>query len=355
MTPNPILALMTEENKNAKDLSFILMGHSAFQILNAGCELKVFERLNLSPGLDKVELNFFLNLEERPLNCLLLGLTSINLVSIKSGKYYNCKTIDDFFKNNFWEIFYDTVVFENKIVYLGQYDFVDSLRTNSNIGLKRLEGRGKDLYHRLNEKDDIQKAFYNYMSSWSRMSIPLLLSTNVFKLCKNILDVGGGDATVAIEIAKTNVEAKITILEIPENADLANEKIIANGFEDRISIKIGDMFNENFGNSYDCVAFIHQLVIWSREEILFLLKKAHVALIEGGSLLIFSSITDDTEDGPLFGALDSVYFMSIPTANGGMIYPWKFYEACLKECGFSAIERTGFNSWSPHGLIVAKK
>jgi hypothetical protein len=41
--------------------------------------------------------------------------------------------------------------------------------------------------------------------------------------------------------------------------------------------------------------------------------------------------------------------------DGGMIYPYKFYEACLRECGFASIEKIRFGYWSPHGLIVAKK
>lgn len=355
MKLNPILSSMTEENPSAKNLSLILMGHAAFQFLNAGCELRVFERLNCSPGLDKDGINYYLNLEERPLHCLLLGLTSLDLIRIENEKYYNSELIEDIFKNEFYEIFYDTVVFENKIVYLGQYDFVDSLKTNSNIGLKRIEGEGRDLYHRLNRREKMQKAFYNYMSSWSRMSVPLLLNTNIFSAFKNILDVGGGDATIAIEIAKTNPEAKITVLEIEENSNVATQKIVSNCLKERVSVQVGDMFIDDFGNSYDCIAFIHQLVIWSKDEIIFLLKKAYKSLIEGGAVIIFSSITNDTEDGPLFGALDSVYFISIPAANGGMIYPWKFYESCLKESGFSSIERINFRAWSPHGLIVARK
>jgi hypothetical protein len=65
--------------------------------------------------------------------------------------------------------------------------------------------------------------------------------------------------------------------------------------------------------------------------------------------------TSDDESGPLFSALDSVYFISIPSENGGMIYPWKFYESCLKEAGFETIERIHFDTWSPHGAILAKK
>lgn len=355
MKVNPILTRFTEENESVKKLNLILMGHSAFQLLNAGCELGVFEELHRAPGLGKEELKQMLQLEERPLNCLLLGLTALELIEKRNDKYFNSGIIEDFFNNGFWKIFYDVVVFENKIVYLGQYDFVESLKSNSNTGLKRVNGFGEDLYHRLNESQELQSAFYNYMSSWSQMAIPLLLNTNIFIGAKKVLDLGGGDGTNAVEIAKQNPDSKITIFELKENSSLPRKKIVENSMEQQIDVIEGNIFVDDFGDQYDCVVFIHLLVIWSQKEINFLLKRAHAALKEGGKVVIFNSITSDEENGPLFGALDSVYFLSLPVENGGMIYPWKFYESCLQESGFSSIERINFNAWSPHGAIVAYK
>lgn len=345
MTVNPIMYELGGDSNEAKSLNKILMGHAAFQYLNAGCELKVFEMLYGNNGLNKSELQQQLNLEERPFNCLLLGLCSLELIVNSNGKYQNSNVINQMFKENFWSIFQDVVVFEQRIAYLGQYDFVESLKRNANVGLQRVEGAGETLYHRLNSSDKLQSAFYNYMSSWSKMSIPLLINSDVFAGRENILDVGGGDATNAIEIARSYPNAKISFFELQENCILAKNKILKDNLVDRIDVIVGDMFKSDFAQNYDCIAFIHQLVIWSKEQIIFLLKKAFNSLQTGGSIIIFSSIISDDESGPLFGALDSVYFMSIP-ANGGMIYPWKFYEDCLRSSGFNKIEKIRLNTWS---------
>lgn len=42
MTINPIMYELGGDSNEAKSLNKILMGHAAFQYLNAGCELKVF-------------------------------------------------------------------------------------------------------------------------------------------------------------------------------------------------------------------------------------------------------------------------------------------------------------------------
>ena len=53
-------------------------------------------------------------------------------------------------------------------------------------------------------------------------------------------------------------------------------------------------------------------------------------------------------------ALDTVYFRSVAAGNG-MIYPWKDYEKLLRKTGFKKIERIRCNTWTPHGVIVARK
>lgn len=354
MVINKIQQLFSKETEEVRWLNTLLMGHAAFQILNAGCELKVFAVLNQHPGLTREELNSHLNLKERPLNCILLGLCSLRLVIKKGDAYYNCDTIKLLFENDFWDIFYDIVVFENKIVYLGQFDFVESLKTDSNVGLRRIAGNGSSLYHRLSENEGLQEAFYSYMSSWSKISIPLLINSGVLLGKQRILDVGGGDATNAIAIANAYPESYVDVFELPENSSVAFKKISNNRLENRISIIEGDMFKDDFRKNYDCISFIHQFVIWSREQTIFLLKKAYQSLLPNGSVVIFNSITSDDGQGPLFGALDSVYFMSIPI-SGGMIYPWHFYEECLLESGFDVVEKRELNTWSPHGVVIGYK
>lgn len=261
----------------------------------------------------------------------------------------------NFFENGYWRVLKTTVKFEAEVVYSGQADFVKSLIEDRNVGLRRIVEPGDDLYNKLNKSELLYNSFYEYMSAWTEMSLPILVNNFDFGHTDKILDVGGGDATFAIEICKKHPNISIDILEIPENSTRAKSKISEEQLDTKISIIEGDMFITPFPNDLDAVMFIHQLVIWSKEKILFLLNKSFESLKDGGYVLIFSSLTSDDESGPLMGTLDSVYFVSIPS-DGGMIYSYGFYRECLQQVGFKEVKEFGpFNSWSPHGFIIAYK
>jgi hypothetical protein len=343
-----------EDSLTMGDLGLLLFGHAAFQYLNAGCELGVFEILSQHPGLTKAELEKRLGLQTQPTRCLMFGLTALKLLVKSEDSYRNSSIVERFFSERKWKEFHDVVRFEAQIVYSGQADFVESLRKNTNVGLRHIPGSSKNLYERFGENSELQKVFYEYMSSWSRLSNPLLLQNVDFSSMKSAVDMGGGDATNAIAIAEAYPELKITLIDIPPNCELARRRIAAHALSDRITVVEGDMFVNEFPTGHDCFLFIHQLVIWPLEVNTSLLTRAYEALEPGGRVLIFNSISSDDEDSPVMAALDSVYFVSIP-AEGGMIYAWKEYEQCLRDAGFSEIQRIECDFWTPHGIILATK
>jgi ubiquinone/menaquinone biosynthesis C-methylase UbiE len=336
-------------------LTPILFGHAAFQYLNASCELGLFELLQRRPDSTKEDIRQELQLAERAADVLLLGATSLKLTACADGRYRNAPVINQLFEDGQWEIFVNVVAFEAHIVYEGQLDFVESLRKNTNVGLRRVRGIGRDLYHRFEENPAIERVFYHYMRSWSELSNPLLLKQGDFSGVKKVLDVGGGDAVNSIALAQAHPHLDITIMEIPATGPIARKRIEDAGLADRITVHEGDFFVDPFP-AVDCVMFAHQLVIWTPEQNTELLTRAYEALPEGGRTIIFNSVSSDEGDGPLMAALDSVYFAALP-AEGGMIYAWKQYEEWLRKAGFQAdrIQRVSTSSWTPHGLLIATK
>ncbi|MCP3759166.1 acetylserotonin O-methyltransferase [Streptomyces sp. TBY4] len=337
-------------------LAWILFGHAAFQYLNAACELNLFELIEKKPGLTREEIGAELGLAVRANDILLLGATSLGTLTVNDGRYHLATVLADLLKTDDWQRFKDTVAFEQYVVYEGQLDFTESLRTNSNVGLRRVRGTGRDLYHRLSENPHMEQVFYKYMRSWSELANQHLVEILDLSGTSKLLDCGGGDAVNSIALALANPHIEAGILEIPPTAPLTEKKIAEAGLSDRITVKPGDMHADEFPAGYDTVMFAHQLVIWTPEENTALLRKAYEALPEGGRVIIFNSMSNDEGDGPVVAALDSVYFAALP-AEGGMIYSWATYEECLKNAGFDAesFERIAFPGWTPHGVIIATK
>jgi len=336
------------------DLVLLLYGHSAFQNLYAGCELGVFELLWKHPDLSQAEIAQHLQLKAYPTKALLLGLTALKLIQKVGDQYRNSLVIQMLFLENTWKEFYDVVLFEAKIVYRGSIDYVESLKQNRNVGLRQFQGQGPDLYNRLHEDPGLDKVFYNFMGSWSKLVTPLWLKKIDFSNFESVVDVGGGDATNSIALAEAFPNVQITLMDIPDSCKIAQSHIDQKQLTDRIKVMGGDIFVDEFPKDQDCFLFIHVLVIWSLDKNTSLLRRAYQALKPGGSLIIFNMMTSDQEDGPLMAALDSSYFVSIPH-EGGMIYSWSDYEQCLKDAGFSQMKRIYSDFWAPSGIIVATK
>lgn len=335
-------------------LARILFGHAAFQYLNAACELGLFELLEEYPDLAGPDIAAKLGLAERANDILLLGTTSLGTLTREEGRYRLSQVIADLIKTDDWQRFKDTVAFEQYVVYEGQLDFTESLRTNSNIGLRRVPGTGRDLYHRLSENPHLESVFYRYMRSWSELANRQLVELLDLSASSRLLDCGGGDAVNAIALARANEHLEVKILEIAPTVPITEKKIAEADLSERISVSAGDMHADAFPTGFDTIMFAHQLVIWTLEENTWLLRKAYESLPAGGRVIIFNSMSNDEGDGPVVAALDSVYFAALP-AEGGMIYSWAQHEQCLRDAGFTAMQRIAIPGWTPHGVIVATK
>ncbi|NGY63167.1 methyltransferase domain-containing protein [Lentzea sp. NEAU-D13] len=334
-------------------LTWILFGHAAFQYLNAASELNLFETLR-DRELTSDEIRAELGLAQRANDVLLLGCTSLGLLSKSDGRYRLSGVLAELITTDDWQRFKDTVAFEQYVVYEGQLDFTESLRANTNVGLRRVRGSGRDLYHRFAENPHMEQVFYRYMKSWSELANRHLVAELDLSGTTKLLDCGGGDAVNAIELAAANPELHVTVFEIPASKAIAEKKIAEAGLSDRVSVLDGDMFADPFPEGFECVLFAHQFVIWTPEENTALLRKAYDVLPEGGRVVIFNSMSNDEGDGPVMAALDSVYFASIPS-EGGMIYPWSTHEKSLRDAGFRSVQRIDCAGWTPHGIIIGTK
>jgi SAM-dependent methyltransferase len=336
------------------DLVRILFGSSAFQMLNAASELGLVSLLHHKPGSTADAVAAELDLEPRAVEILLLGTTALGLTDRVGRGYRNAALIETMVDDGTWEIMADLVEYQARIVHPASEDFAESLRQNTNVGLRRFPGPGEDLYHRLTAMPDMEKLFYRCMRSWSRLSNPVLVEQADLAGVRRVLDVGGGDGVNSIALAGANPDVRFTVFDLPGVAAIAREKIDQHGLGERIGVAEGDMFADPFPRGHDCVLFANQLVIWSPERNRALLRKAYEALPDGGRVLIFSAMSDESGDGPLYAALDNVYFATLPTGDS-MIYHWAQYEQWLADAGFGKAVRLPGATWTPHGLIEAVK
>lgn len=347
---------MAEDNlyNNANNkVVFYLHAAAAFQYLHAGIHFKIFKQIHKNGPLDFFSLQRYSKLSDDSLSCLLFGLVSLDLLQERNTTYTNSKDIEYFFQNDIYHLLQSMSNFQSKIVYQGINEFVPSLQHSKNLGLKHISKGAKTLYQTFGRNNKIKKVFYKYMEDYSAYAIKLLLDEITFENDNLVLDIGGGMGINAISIAKKFPKLNILITDLGIIKKDVDSKLKKNKTGSRVKFSKLDIFKGDFPLNADSILFIHQLVIWSKEENIELLSKAHNSLKPGGRVIIFSSIADDNK-GPLMAALDSVYFKAVATGRG-TIYNWEEYEKMLTSAGFSEIEKIPCNSWTPHGIIVATK
>ncbi|MCC6188935.1 MAG: methyltransferase domain-containing protein, partial [Anaerolineales bacterium] len=223
-----------------------------------------------------------------------------------------------------------------------------------NVGIRRYPGEGQTLYEKFRFDPRTKNIFYLYMNCYSEYAIPYVLGKVDFSAARRVLDVGGGGGSNAIALAQQNPQMEITILDLPSAQQICEDQISRRHLCDRIKFVARDIFKDGFPNGFDHVLFFHELMIWNHDQIRTLLDKAYNALGEAGRVVIVGSVSNDSEDGPLMAALDTVYFRSV-AAGQGMIYPWKDYERLLRDVGFREVQRISCDTWTPHGVIIGEK
>ena len=190
------------------------------------------------------------------------------------------------------------------------------------------------------------------MSSLSGSANGMLVKRVDFSHFKHLVDVGGGDGTNAIEIARANPHLTVTVFDSASVCRIAAENIARNGLSARIHTHPGDLFETPYPVGVDCVLFAHMMTIWSPEKDTVALKRAYDALPAGGQVNIFNMMGFDDLSGPMTTALGSPYFLAVATGEG-MLYTWKEYETFLANAGFLQTQR--FELPRDHGVLVGTK
>ncbi|MFJ8581123.1 methyltransferase [Micromonospora sp. NPDC093277] len=312
--------------------------HYRFQFLSAAFRAGLFTLLAAEPGLSRTEIAKRLGLDEQPTRVLLLGCTVAGLVSKDGNGYFNT-AVSEALAGDPTDLPGAFVPFEQHLTYRAMGWFYESLKANTNIGLRReLPGEASTLYGRLAGHPQLETTFHHMMGSVSRSVATDLARKLDLSECRHLLDVGGGTAVNATALARRWPHLEITILDLPTVVEAARERISAAGLGDRVRAIGLDVFHDELPRTGDCLIFAHFLEIWSIERNRLLLGKAARALDPGSRIFILTPGQDDDETGPELAAYLSAYFQTIASGEG-MVYTAGEYEQWLAEVGFEPAGR----------------
>jgi ubiquinone/menaquinone biosynthesis C-methylase UbiE len=339
-------------NRQRERIYLLMGGHIFFQTLSAAVEFDLFSLLADHPGLTCTEIAERLSIASKPARILLLGCTTTGLLRKKGARYHNTRFGGRLFSKQFDGNLIPIVRWQHYINYKAMYHFSDAIRANRNVGLNEFSGDEPTLYERLRHQPQLELYFQEAMQAISNQANDMLARFVDFSATRHLVDVGGGNGSNIITLAKKYSTLKATVFDSESVCRIARRSIDAAGLSDRLDAVAGDCFKDPFPPGADCFLFAHFFTIWSEEKNQFLLNKCFQALPAGGAVAIFNMMQRNDETGPFSAAMGSPYFLTLATGEG-MIYCQREYKTWLQHAGFDQVEE--YILPRDHRVLIGKK
>ncbi|GAA4240029.1 class I SAM-dependent methyltransferase [Actinomadura meridiana] len=337
-----------DSDQSYQQFHFLMNAPALFNAAATATELGVFEFLHQHPRSLFEEVREHTRIPAHQLRVLLQAVCAAGLLTRTDGRYSNAPVADDLLSTDAEDSWSHILLGWKEVYYPAFVHMTTALRTGTNTALATYPGDEPTLYQRLSRDPELEAVFHRAMSAFTLRSLDALAERPEFGGVRRLLDVGGGDGTTSLRLVARHPELTATIFDIPSVSKLADDKIAT--FSDRVDLRPGNIFTDDFPVGSDAVLFSHVLEIFAAEQILALLKKAYDALPPGGRVFIYGYNVSDDETSGVYSARLGLYF-NVLASGQGMAYPATDYEEWLRQVGFTAVETVRDMPYE-HGLTM---
>lgn len=330
----------------------IVNGPALFSSIVTALDFDIFRFLSRNAGAAFEDILQFTGLAPHQLRVLLLALCTTHLVEKEKDRYRNSTVGEELLAREAPDSWRGTLLGWRRFQYPAFPELTSALRTGTNTALSAYPGDGPTLYHRLAHDPQAEQDYHDSVAPFAHLFLPALLDHEEIRSVRHLLDVGGGDGTIATQFARRYPGARVTIFDMPSMAEHGSSRVPA-PVADRVSFYPGDFFTDPFPGGVDAVLFSHVLEPFSAEQNIQLMGKAFEVLPAGGKLLAYGTTAPDDEDGGPLAARLSL-FLNVLVSGTGMAYPAKDYAQWLAEVGCSTVRSYPGLPYE-HGLVVGVK
>ncbi len=182
--------------------------------------------------------------------------------------------------------------------------------------------------------------------SWTEFEGSLDLSER-----RHLLDIGTGPGAYPIRFLQKYPHLRATLFDLPPVVEIARGEVHAAGFDDRVSYRVGSLYEDDFGSGYDVILVSNIIHMIGSEGNRTLVRKCYDALAPGGILVVKDFfVADDYSGSPL--ALVFALNMLVNTQQGDT-YTVKEVGEWTRAAGFK--EGRLAHATPENGLWVAEK
>jgi len=203
------------------------------------------------------------------------------------------------------------------------------------------------------DRDNTPEWTHDFISAMQRNAkerAPYLVKALGTMGVRRILDLGGGSGSYSIAYAKASSEVQCDILDLPEVVPLTGEYVSKAGVSAQVSIRTGDMLQDDFGCGYDLIMLNAICHMFSEEQNRDIFRRAHSALAPNGRLVVQDFILNPNKTEPQHAALFSLNMLV--ATDAGASYCELDYTLWMNAAGFTDVSR--INLPGPSDLIVGR-
>ncbi|RYF96375.1 MAG: methyltransferase, partial [Chitinophagaceae bacterium] len=306
-------------------------------------------------GLTHDEILAKVEVPDYGLRVLLEAGLGIGLVTIDEGKYRITKTGHFILNDQLTRINMD---FVHDVNYKGMFHLDEAIATGKPAGLKEL-GNWPTIYEGLSQlPQHIQKSWFAFDHYFSDSSFPLVLpmvysDPNIRKL----MDIGGNTGKWATASTMYNPDVHVTIVDLPGQVGMAQEKIAQLGLSQRVSFYPVNLLDSSqaLPKGYDAIWMSQFLDCFSEAEITSIVQRCYDALEPGGTMFILEAFWDRQrfETAAFCLQQTSIYFTALANGNSQM-YDSRIFNEAVKSGGFEIYEEIDGIGLS-HTLLKCRK
>lgn len=324
------------------ELLEIAHGYFGSQVLFTANELGVFGELANGPRSAR-ELAQAIGANDDALERLLNGCVALKILNLAGGLYANTPLAQD-------------VLVPDATGYLGNWlrlmsrwmriwtDLTETVRTGQPAADPQLH---------LGGDPDHTRDFILGMHDYARLRGSEIVRYLDFAGGLELIDVGGGPGSYAVLFTREWPDLHVTVFDLPAVVPIAQSHAEEAGIADRVSVKPGNYFEDDFGRDFDVVFLSDTLHQESPDVCEMILRKAHRSLRSGGQIVVQAMFLNEDRVSPTWPVMHSLIMLLV--YGGGRAYTVGETIELMERAGFVECEHRRMSLLNVNSLITARK
>jgi hypothetical protein len=303
----------------------IATGYMGTCVLLAALELNVFDEL-MKKKSDAHELGKTLNLQPKPMERLLVALTSLKLLERAEGRYACSPETERYLVKSSPSYFGDYYRFQVRHCLMPDFIRLDELIRDDRAIMA-------DDWGEFMSDPERARLFILGQHSASQGGGRMLATVFDFSGYKNMVDLAGGSGACSIAACQSNPELTSVIVDYPNVLKVAEEVVAKEGLSDRITMQAGDISKDDWPAG-DLMLISLVISGFAKESQIEVFRKCFDRLPSGGTIVVHDFLMNKDYSGPLLSGLYNLTSVEgVPNSGedmAGLIMEAGFIEPVVK-------------------------